>query len=264
MDHAEVLALFDRRMRLEAAPDSPGAVVERVGGVLRQTGGGPDGWTGVLWSDLTEDTADAAIAEQVAYAAEAGREFEWKLYRHDGPADLGDRLLAAGFEPEPTEALMVAPVAGLLADAALSEAVLPEGTRLQQVVDPCGAELVVQVHSRVFGSSSDRLRERLLARLESDPDTLSMVVVLADGEPVCAARMELCPGTGFAGLWGGGTLPAWRGKGIYRALVAHRAREAAAAGYRYLQVDASDMSRPILERLGFVVLSSTTPYLLVP
>jgi GNAT superfamily N-acetyltransferase len=91
-----------------------------------------------------------------------------------------------------------------------------------------------------------------------------MVVAVADGEPVCAARMEFCPGTGFAGLWGGGTLPAWRGKGIYRALVAHRAREAAAAGYQYLQVDASDLSRPILERLGFAVLSTTTPYLLTP
>jgi GNAT superfamily N-acetyltransferase len=259
MNHDEVLALFDRRMRQEASPDSPGAVVERIGDVVRQTGGAADAWTGVLWSDLTEETADAAIAQQVAHAAEVGREFEWKLYGHDGPADLGDRLLAAGFEPEPTEALMVAPVAGLLTDAAL-----PDGVRLQQVVDAAGVELVVEVHTRVFGDGGDRMRSRLLARLADDPDTLSMVVAVADGEPVCAARMEFCPGTGFAGLWGGGTLPAWRGKGIYRALVAHRAREAAAAGYQYLQVDASDLSRPILERLGFAVLSTTTPYLLTP
>lgn len=72
--------------------------------------------------------------------------------------------------------------------------------------------------------------------------------------------MELHPGSGFAGLWGGGTVPAWRGKGIYRALVAHRARSAAEGGYRYLQVDASDQSRPILQRLGFLALSTTTPY----
>ena len=259
MNHEDVLALFDRRMRREAAPDSPGAVVERVGDVVRQSGGAADAWTGVLWSDLTEATADAAIAQQVVHATGLGREFEWKLYGHDGPADLGDRLLAAGFTPEPTEALMVAPVAALMTDAAL-----PDGVRLQQVVDAAGVELVVQVHARVFGTGTDRMRSRLLARLADDPDTLSMVVAVADGEPVCAARMECCPGTGFAGLWGGGTLPAWRGRGIYRALVAHRAREAAAAGYEYLQVDASDMSRPILERLGFAVLSTTTPYLLTP
>ena len=246
-------------MRREAAPDSPGAVVERVGAVVRQTGGGADTWAGVLWSALTEETADAAIAEQVAHATGLGREFEWKLYGHDGPTDLGDRLLAAGFEPEPTETLMVAPVAGLPTDARL-----PEGVRLERVVDAAGVELVVEVHAKVFGDDADRLRARLLTRIAEDPDTLSMVVAMADGEPVCAARMEYYPGTGFAGLWGGGTLQAWRGKGIYRALVAHRAREAAAAGYEYLQVDASDLSRPILERLGFAALSTTTPYLLTP
>ncbi|HEY5836992.1 GNAT family N-acetyltransferase, partial [Streptomyces sp.] len=92
-------------------------------------------------------------------------------------------------------------------------------------------------------------------------DTLSMVVALAGDLPVSAARMEFHPGTDFASLWGGGTAPPWRGRGIYRALVAHRARIAAARGYRYLQVDASDQSRPVLERLGFTALSVTTPYL---
>ena len=78
--------------------------------------------------------------------------------------------------------------------------------------------------------------------------------------PVCSARMDFYPGTDFASLWGGGTAPEWRGRGIYRALVSRRARTAAERGYRYLQVDASDDSRPILQRLGFVQLDITTPY----
>ncbi len=65
---------------------------------------------------------------------------------------------------------------------------------------------------------------------------------------------------GFAGLWGGGTAAPWRGMGIYRAMVAHRAGLAAELGYRYLQVDATDDSAPILRRLGFSALSTTTPY----
>jgi GNAT superfamily N-acetyltransferase len=77
---------------------------------------------------------------------------------------------------------------------------------------------------------------------------------------VCAARINFLPGTDFAGLWGGGTLPAWRGRGIYRALVAYRARLAAERGYRYLDVDASADSEPILRRLGFRRLARTTPY----
>jgi hypothetical protein len=47
---------------------------------------------------------------------------------------------------------------------------------------------------------------------------------------------------------------------VFRALVAHRAALAAAAGFRYLQVDATADSRPILRRLGFVELSTTTPF----
>ncbi len=83
-------------------------------------------------------------------------------------------------------------------------------------------------------------------------------------EPVCSARIEFTPGTQFAGLWGGGTLPHWRGRGIYRALIAQRTRVAVERGYRYLQVDASDESAPILRRLGFTRLSVTTPYVYQP
>ena len=60
------------------------------------------------------------------------------------------------------------------------------------------------------------------------------------------------------------TLAAWRGRGIYRALVAVRARRAVARGVRYLQVDASDDSAPILRRLGFGAVTTTTPYVWTP
>jgi hypothetical protein len=61
-------------------------------------------------------------------------------------------------------------------------------------------------------------------------------------------------------MWGGGTLPGWRRRGIYRALVVYRAKLAATRGYRFLQVDASAQSQPILQRLGFVSLARTTPF----
>ena len=53
-------------------------------------------------------------------------------------------------------------------------------------------------------------------------------------------------------------------QGIYRALIAYRARLAAARGYRYLYVDASPDSQPILARLGFSRLARTTPYVWDP
>jgi antitoxin (DNA-binding transcriptional repressor) of toxin-antitoxin stability system len=47
---------------------------------------------------------------------------------------------------------------------------------------------------------------------------------------------------------------------VFRSLVAYRARLASERGYRYLQVDASAASRPILVRLGFTELATTTPF----
>ncbi|MEV6314635.1 GNAT family N-acetyltransferase [Streptomyces sp. NPDC051776] len=255
MDRDAVLARFDRQMRQDVRADGPNARVERTGAVVRRVGA-EDDWSAVLWSDLDEATADAEIAEQARYFSSLGREFEWKLYGYDAPRDLGARLGAAGFVPEPEETLMIAETAALRTDAEP-----PPGVQVHRVTDAAGVDLVVQVHETVFGMRHAFLRKQLLDQLAHDPDAVSIVVAMAGELPVCSARMELYASTDFAGLWGGGTLPAWRGRGIYRALVAHRARIAAARGFRYLQVDASDDSRPVLQRLGFAPLTTTRPYL---
>lgn len=258
MDTTELLTLFDAQIRRAAAPTSAQGRAELVDGVLRVVEGGGDAWAGVLWSDLDERSADAAVAAQAAWADAQGPglEFEWKLYAHDRPADLGARLSAAGFVPEPPETLMVAEVAALPQDPRP-----PEGVRLETVTDAAGLERAAAAHESAFGTSAERLLSRLLDQLEHAPQTLNVVVAMAGDVPVSSARMDFHPGTDFASLWGGGTVPQWRGRGIYRALVAHRARIAAARGARYLQVDASDDSRPILRRLGFEPLTVTTPYL---
>ncbi|MET8010291.1 GNAT family N-acetyltransferase [Streptomyces sp. NPDC005271] len=254
MDRDAVLALFDRQMRQGARADGPGARVERAGGVVRQTGT-PDDWNGVLWSALDQHTADGEIAAQIRYFGGLRRAFEWKLYAYDRPGDLAGRLRTAGFVPESAETLMVAEVKDLP-----TEVHLPEGVRLCPVTDAAGVDLVAEVHQRAFGTDSTHLRNRLLSRLTEEPETEVSVLAMAGDRPVSAARMELPPGTRFAGLWGGGTVQDWRGRGIYRALVAFRVRIAAERGYRYLQVDASSQSRPILRRLGFVALTTITPY----
>jgi len=262
LDVATVLSEFDAQVRRGLDHDGSGAVGERAGPVVRWRPAGGEGWSGVVWSDLDATTADAVIADQVRFFADRGEEFEWKLYSYDQPPDLGQRLLAAGFVAEDTEALMVADAAEIGASAGAGGA-LPAGVRLVPVTDEAGLEAVTEVHDRVFGADP-RLRSELAAQLRNSPDTVVMIVVaMAGDEPVSSARVAF-DGTDFAGLWGGGTLPRWRGRGIYRALVGYRARLAVARGYRYLQVDASPESRPILERLGFTCLAETTPYLWSP
>lgn len=257
-DRDTLLTLFDRELREHARPDGSGVLVERTADVVRQAGTADD-WNGVVWSapGLDAVRADAAIAEQVEHFTALGHdEFEWKLYAHDRPADLGQRLADAGFVAQPPETLLVAPAADLT-----TAVELPEGVGLRVVTDAAGVELMAAAHERAFGSDGSRLRHQVLARLAEAPDSFVGVLAMVGDEPVSSARMELYPGTGFAGLWGGGTVEPWRGKGIYRALVAFRARIAAERGFRYLQVDATELSRPILQRLGFRALSTTTPYL---
>ncbi|MGA5323255.1 GNAT family N-acetyltransferase [Streptomyces seoulensis] len=255
MDHAAVLARYDLDMRQGARPDAPGARIERAGAVVRQVAG-ERGWNGVVWSGLDAAGADRAIGEQIAYFTGLDRDFEWKLYGHDGPEDLGERLSAAGFRAEEPETLMVGEIARLDLEERL-----PDGVRLVRAADAAGVALVVAVHERVFGADGTALRDHLPARLAADPGTVLAVVALAGEEPVASARLELVPDGDFAGLWGGGTVEEWRGRGLYRALVAHRTRVAAAHGCRHVQVDASAMSRPVLERLGLHALTTTTPYL---
>src|SRR5262249_58998789 len=84
VDRQAVLAAFDEQVRRNPAP-GPGGRVERDGGVVRIVD--PDGWSGVIWSDLDAGSADRAIDWQLArFAGLAG--WEWKHYGHDPPPHL--------------------------------------------------------------------------------------------------------------------------------------------------------------------------------
>src|SRR5262245_20789585 len=253
MDRQAVLAAFDEQIRRGAI--DPDSRVERDDHVVRYRAGA-DGWNGVLWSDLDERTADDIIAEQIRQFRHVAEPWEWKYFSYDRPPDLPDRLVAAGFEREPDETMVVAEIADLDLDVPP-----PDGVELRPVADERDVEALVAVHDEVFGGDHAGTGRASLARLAHEPTTVAAVVAWAGDTPVSAARVEFYLDTDFASLWGGGTLPDWRGRGVFRSVIAYRSALAAKRGFRYLQVDASDDSRPILERLGFVVLAITTPFM---
>jgi GNAT superfamily N-acetyltransferase len=254
MNQQAVLAAFDEQIRQHPAPKTAGGHIEHDDGVIRSISRG-DGWTGVTWSNLDAVSADAVIAAQISRFTELGRPWEWKHYSYDQPPDLPDRLLAAGFTREPDETLLVAEIADLMLDVPP-----PPGVELRAVVDEQDVDALLSVDDEVFGGDVSNLRSTLLAGLGRNPSNTAGAVAWAGQTPIAAGRVEFHLGTDFASLWGGVTLPAWRGRGGFRSLVAHRAALASARGFRYLQVDASPDSRPILQRLGFVELATTTPF----
>ncbi|MBA2774379.1 MAG: GNAT family N-acetyltransferase, partial [Nocardioidaceae bacterium] len=205
---------------------------------------------------LDDHNADRVIAEQIRRFAELSHPWEWKYYSYDQPSDLPERLLMAGFTREPVETVLVAEIADLDLDVPA-----PPGVELTLVVDGQGVEALVGVHDAVFGGDHTGLGMALLGGLQRRPSTAAAVVAWAADRPIAAGRVEFHPGTDFASMWGGGTVPDWRGRGVFRALVAQRAAIASAEGFRYLQVDASPDSRPILQRLGFAELATTTPFI---
>ena len=105
------------------------------------------------------------------------------------------------------------------------------------------------------------IRDRYATSLLEHPLLKEAWIVEAGGDVVSTGRLELVPGTDFAGLWGGATRAEWRAQGIYRALTAARARSAQAKGVLYLNSDSTEYSRPILERSGFLAVTTTTPYI---
>lgn len=257
----ELLIAYDTQLRGRVPDRLPaGEIVERDGPVLRFCGGPGGGW--VLYRDLGGiDGADLdeLIARQVSVFAKRGERFEWKYHGHDLPADLPERLLAAGFEPEDTETIVI----GLVADTA-GEPQLPEGVSLREVTERSDFDRIAAMETRVWGEENTWLPDMLESEQAVDPDSLTVVVAEAGDVVVCAAWIRYEGDTEFGTLWGGATLQEWRRRGIYRATVAYRANLAAQRGKLYLETDASDDSNPILQRLGFVPVTTTTPYIWSP
>ncbi len=251
MKRDEYLDLFTRQQRI--AVQIPGLLRETEGSIVRHIA--PPGEEGYLsYSLLDEAGVDAVIATQVARFGAISQDFEWKVYDYDPPADLIERLRQHGFAIGEPEAFLLL---DLSADAALLRQPLPAS--LRRVSDPAGVDAVIALEDAIWGYEHRTLADYFRQELREHPQNLSLYLSYAEGRPVAAAWIVYTPGSQFAGLWGGSTLPGYRRQGHYTALLAARAQEAFSRGVSLLTVDASPMSRPILEKHGFQFMAITTP-----
>lgn len=253
MNAAELLALYDREERRDAQFVNSVREVTPHTVRFRPLPGMPGGGY-VLYSDLDEANADAVIEAEIARFQQLGLRCEWKLYDHDRPADLKARLIRHGFVLEEPEALMILDLAE--APEALTRPVTHD---VRRITDPALIPEIMTVQESVWSERDIAFVEEAVQELRLGGKYTSYYAAYADGRPVCSARVCFGQGGTFASLWGGATLPEYRGRGFYTALVAVRAQEAIRRGYRFLTIDASPMSRPIVERHGFRLLDYTTP-----
>jgi GNAT superfamily N-acetyltransferase len=301
LDPVALREVYDAELRAWVpAKLPPQASIDHDGPVLRVVGLDNRGFvTYRSLAGLTGAEVDVLIARQRDFFAARGEGVEWKLHGHDEPADLAGRLVAAGFVPEAQETVVIGRAGPLAATSAESTSVVDRSVADRSVVAQPIADQSVEAHgvrlrevtaradlermAEIWSADRSYLVSSLEDELAADPTGITVVVAevspdieaspgveagpgveASPGTVVSAGWVRYVHGTAFATLWGGSTLPEWRGRGIYKALVRYRARLAVARGFEYLQVDASDDSRPILERNGFIPVTTTTPYVHTP
>ena len=247
----DLLAAYDEQVRRRPVPDGPDDVVEHEGGVVRCVSA--TGWSGVTYSDLAGRDADAAIAAQLARMPGT---WEWKHYslrraarparaaarrglRGRGGGDADGRRAAHRLDL-PRAGACPASRCGRSAPTA-SPTSWPCTTPSSAATTSTSGDVVRARLERGTAVPGRRLRRR---RRRSPPPGSS------------SSRAPASRGCGATR-----TLPAHRGRGLFRAIVALRAQLARERGFRYLQVDAMETSRPLFARLGFAELATTTPFI---
>ncbi|NHA67597.1 GNAT family N-acetyltransferase [Phycicoccus flavus] len=256
-DIAALLRIYDDQLRTDA--ETPGAVSVEHLGPLR-VARFPGGRGFVSYRDLGGADAggvrDLVAAATALLTADPGVvDAEWKTRGHDDAPGLDEALQEHGWTAGEAESVMMGPAEPLTA-----EVPLPDGVTLRRVTGEADVRAMSAAADEAFGDPvSERRADDLVFRVQHDPD-VEVWVAEAGGRIVSSGRLEPVPGTEVAGVWGGSTLPEWRGRGIYRALTAVRARSALRLGYTSLHSDSTEFSRPILERSGLVRVTTTTPY----
>jgi hypothetical protein len=252
MNKSQMIVLYDQDQRKYV--EYPNMRREVIPHVVRYINISSQEEGAVLYSQLTEANVDDVIREQVSYFESIGQDFEWKVYDYDQPSDLKERLDSYGFSVEEAEAIMVLDLEE--APEILRQPVSPY---VQQITNPDKVADVLTIQEQVWKEDFSSLGLYLQETLSNYPEQMSVYVAYVDQQPASAAWIYFPKHSQFASLWGGSTISGFRKQGIYTALLAVRAQEAKARQLRYLTVDASPMSRPILEKFGFEMLAYSYP-----
>jgi hypothetical protein len=209
----------------------------------------------VAYTNLRRGYEVAQIQEEIAYFQALRQNFEWKVYEFDRPSNLQKILESQAFVPGEMEVLMIYSLRGQASITKYEQSLWD----VRMVQDEIVVRDVVAVQEEVWGQDFDWLVRQLACRLRCDPTGLSVYCAYADGQPIGTGWTDFPSGSAFPELHGGAVVKAWRGRNVYSDLFRRRLAEAIERSYDFLVVDASPLSRPILEKLGFRPVCTTIP-----
>jgi hypothetical protein len=119
-----------------------------------------------------------------------------------------------------------------------------------------------QLAEEIFGGDWSFTTDQLSASIDRSDPTHRGYIGYLNGDAASIGRLYVHPKSWFAGLYGGGTRPGFRGRGMYKAVVEARIQDAIEWGAKYAMVDARETSRGILEGMGFECVGETWPCVL--
>lgn len=209
----------------------------------------------VVFSRLPAGQEVQIIRHEIEYFQRLAVDFEWKVYDFDEPENLKNILEREGFTSGESEAFMLCATD----EKRLHERNRKDQAQIHRVHTVQGLQDIAKVQHSVWNENFDWLVEQLSLVLETKPDELSLYCAYVDDEPVGSGYTSFPSGSQYPELHGGAVIPGFRGQGIYGSLYQVRCQEIFQRGFLRTSVDATDMSRPILEGLGFELVCLTHP-----
>ena len=182
------------------------------------------------------------VAAEVALAKQRRRYFfEWKEFDLPPTEGLAEILERKGFGLARTSRLLYARPE--TAPAAVA------GVEVREVKDDAAFDVLLDLNAQAFGERSEWLDRSLRPEIIARPELVRAYLAYVDGKPAASAWIKIYGKIGY--LFGGGTVPALRGKGAYRSLVAARGKMAREAGADFLLSECSPASEKVLRALKF-------------
>jgi len=213
-------------------------------------------------STLDDASADMAIAQVHEFFVGQGKAYSWLVAPSSTPADLGRRLETVGM-------VKFTEMAGMV----LTQMDRPMNPNPQVEVREAIAEerrraIPLMVEGYPLPEAVATLFAEMMMSLDASGKVLSrdyLAYVPERAEPVAWSALMHVPNSSIVVLSGAATLPNFRGRGIYTAMVARRLADARAAGAEAAIIQAvRDTSAPICVKNGFTEVTALDLYAWIP